>query len=88
MVIMTDTKLTYFTDEKPSLEEAQKLVGGLVQLIELRNGDQMLVNEEGIMYDLPINQKATDIALSMSTAYLLGGILGDAVILKGKAKWD
>ena len=55
MVIMTDTKLTYFTDEKPSLEEAQKLVGGLVQLIELRNGDQMLVNEEGLLEDLPIN---------------------------------
>ena len=65
-----DTKLTYFTDEKPSLEEAQELVGGLVQLIELRNGDQMLVNEEGIMHDLPINQKATQIALSTKALHI------------------
>ena len=63
-------------------------MGGLVQLIELNNGDQLMVNEDGIMLDLPVNDEATEIAMSQSNAFIMGGILGNAVILKGKAKWD
>jgi hypothetical protein len=85
--IMTDTSITTLTDERPSLEKAQELVGGLVQLIELNNGDQMLVNENGIFSDLPINEEATNIALRNSNAFMMEGILGNAVILKGNARW-
>lgn len=84
---MTPKTIT-ISDERPSLEKVQGLVGGFVQLIELNNGDQLMVNEDGIMQDLPVNDEATEIAMSQSNAYLMGGILGDVVILKGKAKWD
>lgn len=84
---MKDTKLITIKDERPSLEKVQGLVGGLVQLIELNNGDQMMVNEDGIMKDLPINDEATQIAMSQSNALMMGGILGDVVILKGSARW-
>lgn len=88
MVIMTDTELTYFISEKPSLEKAQELVGGLVQLIELSNGDQMLVNEEGLFEELPINMEATHIAQHQSDALIMDGIRGNAIILREDAKWD
>ena len=85
---MTDTKLTYFTDKKPSLEEAQELVGGLVEFIQLKNGDQMLVNEEGLIQDLEINVEATRIAADQSDAWIMDGIRGNAIILQEDAKWD
>ena len=37
---MEDTKFTTIEDEQPSLEKAQQLVGGLVEMITLNNGDQ------------------------------------------------
>lgn len=85
--IMTDTSITTLTDERPSLEKAQELVGGFVELIELNNGDQMLVNEDGIFSGLPINEEATNIALLNSNALMQNGILGNAVILKDNARW-
>ena len=84
---MTDTSITTLTDERPSLEKAQELVGGFVELIELNNGDQMLVNEDGIFSGLPINEEATNIALLNSNALMQNGILGNAVLLQGNARW-
>jgi len=69
------------SDEKPTLEEAQKFVGGLVEVIEL-NGKipaQMMVNEEGLIYGLPHNEIAS--AMSKRT------IVGKALILYGNARW-
>lgn len=83
-----DTKLLYQTEEKPTLEGAQKIVGGLVELIELKNGDQMLVNENAIMDQLPLNEIATQIAIDQSNALIWDGIRGDVLILQGAAKWD
>ena len=84
---MSEAKLTIIEDEKPSLEKAQGLVGGLVELISLNNGNQLLVNESALFEDLPVNEQATNIALSQSQALIQGGIFGDAVLLKGDAKW-
>ena len=85
---MKESKLITIEDERPSLEKVQELVGGLVELITLKNGDQMLFNENGIMADLEINEYATHMAIIMSNAFIYDGIRGNAVILKGKAKWD
>jgi len=71
-----------FEDRAPTLEEAQKLVGGLVELVrspEHRDW-QILVNEEGLLNGLPFNEEATKICGT--------GIVGDAIILKGDARWD
>jgi hypothetical protein len=66
-------------DNPPTLSEAQKAVGGYVEVVELRDGRQMLVNEEGLPKGLPPNKNASLIANQM--------ILGNVLILDGDAKW-
>ena len=61
------------------LEDAQKLVGGWVELIQLDGGDQLLVNEEGLLRKLPPNPLASIIAMRL--------IVGNAVLLTGGARW-
>lgn len=74
---------------RPSLEEAQKFVGGNVELITLTGDRQMLVNEEGLIEDLPINDEATHMASSANAHLLIhGGIRGDVIILQGASLWD
>ena len=85
---MEDTKLITIEDEQPSLEKTQELVGGLVELITLNNGDQMLVNEEGLLKDLPENEQATYLVMHMSNVACVYGIRGNAVLLKGSARWS
>ena len=40
---------------------------------------QVLVNEEGLLVGLPFNEEASKLCDT--------GIVGDAIILKGKARW-
>ena len=70
-----------FDTEKPSLERAQELVGGLVEMVRSPTDPdiQVLVNEEGLLKDLPFNEEASEMCNT--------GIVGDAIILKGKARW-
>jgi hypothetical protein len=74
-----ETKVTTMVDTKPTLEEAQKLVGGYVEIVDLVDGSQMLVNEEGLLQNQTLNMEASSIAGRH--------IVGDAIILVGKAKW-
>jgi len=71
-----------FEDKKPTLEEAQALVGGLVEMVRSPTDQeiQILVNEEGLLTGLPFNEEASKMCDT--------GIVGDAIILKGNAKWD
>ena len=46
-------------EQKPTLESAQSFVGGLVELVNLNDGSQLLVNEEGMLKSLPLNETAT-----------------------------
>ena len=72
--------MTYIKDKRPSLQEAQAIVGGYVEIV-IDNGDmQLLVNEEGLLKDLPLNQEAS----------LMAGrpLVGPALVLKGDALWD
>ena len=73
--------ITVMEDKKPTLEEAQKIVGGLVEMVHSPTEPewQILVNEEGLLLDLPYNQEATELCGT--------GIVGHAIILKGDAKW-
>ena len=80
-------KFTTIEDEQPSLEKAQKLVGGLVELVTLTSGDQLLINEEGLLKNLPVNEHATYIASHQSYVMMHDGIRGNAVLLKGSARW-
>ena len=70
-----------FETEAPSLERAQELVGGLVEMVRSPTDPdiQVLVNEEGLLVGLPFNEEASNLCDT--------GIVGDAIILKGEAKW-
>ena len=70
-----------FSDKPPTLEEAQQLLGGLVEMVQTDIPDtQIMVNEEGWMHGLEPNPEASLLAKQP--------LLGPAIILKGKAKWD
>lgn len=74
---------------RPTLQQAQDFVGGNVELITLTGDRQMLVNEEGLIEDLPINDEATHMASSANAHLLIhGGIRGDVIILQGATLWN
>ncbi len=75
--------------KRPTLEEAQKFVGGYVELLWLDPTTQMLVNEEGAYEDsLPPNPMATRLAEKAGYLVTKGGIKGNAMILTKAAIWD
>tara|TARA_R100000544_G_scaffold27174_1_gene14089 strand:+ start:252 stop:479 length:228 start_codon:yes stop_codon:yes gene_type:complete len=73
--------ITTFEDRKPTLEEAQGIVGGYVEMVLLPKdiNVQVLVNEEGLLENLPVNQAASELCGQK--------IVGPVVVLKGDAKW-
>jgi hypothetical protein len=66
--------------KKPTLDEAKEFVGGWVELVPLDNGDQLLCDEDGGLKRLKTNEEATDIVGQR--------IVGNVMILSGKARWD
>lgn len=70
-----------FEERAPTLEEAQEIVGGFVQLVLSPEHEdwQILVNEEGLLKELPYNEEATKLCGT--------GIVGPAIILKQDARW-
>ena len=67
------------TEIQPELEDCQKVVGGFVEMVYLEDGRQMLVNEEGLLKELPYNPIASQLAGHT--------IVGNAIVLEGKALW-
>ena len=81
----TKTRVISEKSESPSLEEAQEFVGGHLTMAPIYNPPkdekniQLLVDEDGISKKLPVNPNA-----SLTAGYQ---ILGNALILRGKACW-
>ena len=76
--------------DEPDLKQAQEFVGGMVQGIEFPNGDYMIMNEEGKLLGLPVNEEATKVWRSTFTKdkYLFGyedWVSGPAILIKHKA---
>jgi len=76
--------------DEPDLKSAQKFVGGMVQGIEFPNGDYMIMNEEGKLLGLPVNEEATKLWRSTFTKdkYLWGyddWVSGPAILIKKDA---
>lgn len=100
--IQTDGTITEFTigPDGNNLQLFQEKVGGYFAQISLPNGEQMLVNEEGIPLGLPPNPLASKIVLDGGfkqmfpnainqhepAAQMGKGIFGD-VILLSKGEW-
>ena len=91
----TNTKTSEFKiieDQKdePDLAAAQKFVGGWVQGISFPNGDYLIMNEEGKMYNLPLNKEATELwrATFTKDKYIWGHddfVVGPAILIKKQA---
>lgn len=62
------------------LEELQGYVDGLIEIVPLTDGDIMVLNEEGLINDLPINPLAT--AIFQQATGNPGYIFGNVVICK------
>ena len=78
----TPTVTTFITAaDKPTLEQAQKLVGGYVEMVTSRVDPtiQVLVNEDGLIQKLQHNERASNIAGLP--------ICGNVVLLKCEARW-
>jgi len=67
-------------DHRPSLEEAQKIVGGYVELVKVGGNRTLVVDDEGKLKGKPANKVITIIYGSQ----IYGGyIVGDVVVLEG-----
>lgn len=62
-----------------SLEEVQKIVGGYIEVVGLSDGNILVLNEEGKLYGLAENPKATAIAHEHKALfphdYMVGNVL-------------
>lgn len=74
-------------EDSPSLQQAQNYVDGFVEVLTCGEV-QVLINEEG-MYrpDLRINPEATKLAVDAGYIVPERGIVGNAMVLTGKARW-
>lgn len=60
------------------LEELQKIVGGYIEIVSLLDNEIMVINEEGKLTDLPINENATEIYNEADGFY--DYIVGDVLV--------
>ena len=68
-----------FKGDMPELDEMQKVVGGLIELVYPEKEDWILiVNEEGLIHELEYNETATNLQASRYLRH--GNILVGAVI--------
>ena len=76
--------------EQPTLREMQEFVDGRIEIVYLSNGDHLIINEEGLLDGLPINQKATniwwnDLGLDRSGIDIqrVPPLVGDIILVEG-----
>ena len=85
-----ELKIIENTKDEPTLESAQKFVGGYVEGISFPNGDYLIVNEEGKLKGLELNEPATKLWRETFTKdkYAFGyddWVSGPAILIKKKA---
>ena len=78
-IVKNIPKTIYIKDKAPNLKELQDMVGGLIQVIHLKD-KQILIDEEGKLKGKEFNGEATEL---WDVNYDV--IVGDAVVLSGKA---
>jgi hypothetical protein len=85
-----ELKIIENTKDEPTLESAQKFVGGYVEGISFPNGDYLIVNEEGKLKGLELNEPATKLWRETFTKdkYAFGyddWVSGPAILIKKQA---
>ena len=71
-------------DEELSLEEANEIIGGCVEAIALRHGLLALMDEEGIIKQLPFNTEATNEVDKLTAPQILNRLYGTIIIIRQK----
>lgn len=67
-------------DHRPSLKEAQEIVGGYLELVKVGNGVTLVVDEEGLVKHKPLNKTITN----LYGQHICGGlIVGNVIALTG-----
>ena len=89
---ITEPRLKVIKDSKdePDLKSAQEFVGGMVEGITFPNGDYLIINEEGKLIGLPLNEPATILwRLAFDNDNYLTGrkdfVVGNAILIKKDA---
>ena len=80
-------KIIWDKKDQPTLEEAQEFVGGWVETVRLKNGDTLLIDEEGKLKGKEVNKTATS---HFVTSYGMTDVIaGDAMLIAKSAntKW-
>lgn len=70
-----------FSGHHASLREMQDLVGGYIEVLWLKNGNVLVVNEEGKINGLSCNEKATQLIQENGINDL---IVGNAILMESK----
>ena len=86
--IISKSRTIYINDKAPTLKEAQKLVGGLIQFAYSDDKVQIICNEEGKLKGLPMNLRATKKWVECAGHDVHDFIAGPAIILEGSALMD
>ena len=80
------------TDKKdePDYKAVSKFVGGMVECVTFPNGDLLLLNEEGKLMGLPLNEKASKLWKDTfdNDNYITGRndfVVGPAILIKKQA---
>ena len=76
--------------DEPDLKAAQDFVGGYVEGIPFPNGDYLIINEEGKLIGLPINEQATKLWKETfdNDNFITGRndfVVGPAILIKKQA---
>ena len=81
-VIKSDKPTMTVYGYEPTLEEAQKAVGGYVELVDLEGLGCLLVDEDGKLKRKPINEQATKLYNQLFD----GVIVGDVIHIKPETR--
>jgi len=88
--IRPEFKIIEDVKDEPTLKSAQEFVGGYVEGISFPNGDYLIINEEGKLIGLPINEDATKLWRDTfdNDNYITGRkdwVAGNAILIKKQA---
>jgi len=77
-------------EHKPTLEKMQEFVGGYIQIITNKAGDQFIIDEEGRLKGKPVNPDASEMWLGpdWNPENDFRCLVGDVMVLQGKARVD
>ena len=88
----TAAEFKIITDKKdePQYKAVSDFVGGMVECVSFPNGDLLLLNEEGKLMGLPLNEKASKLWKDTfdNDNYLTGRddfVVGPAILIKKQA---